>query len=246
MSQSNVNQPLLELGGYTFSKIVVDQMTDANGTKHEVMFVTAHKDGKYTESGNFHRCRPLPNVYKLVYVATITRFHAFHFLTAGQLFLIKGAYSSLEQHKYHVISTTLLGVDTRVTKMLLRGSGADAHIFVGTENGIYRVPTADCARFTDCCSCVAARDPYCTYDLTSHKCLAVGSMDSDRENLLQDFTQGNSSLCFAAAMSMGGMSTAPSANGKGCSTGVTTTVVDMTTEINTDQATTTLPYITGM
>ena len=48
MKQSNGNQPLLELGGYTFSKIVVDQMTDANGTKHEVMFVTAHKDGKST------------------------------------------------------------------------------------------------------------------------------------------------------------------------------------------------------
>ena len=167
-------------------------------------------------------------------------------LTAGQLFLIKGAYSSLEQHKYHVISTTLLGADTRVTKMLLRGSGTDAHIFIGTENGIYRVPTADCARFTDCCSCVAARDPYCTYDLTSHKCLAVGSTDSDRENLLQDFAQGNSSLCFAAAMSMDSMSPAPSANGKGCSTGVATTAVDMTTGINTDQATTTLPYITGM
>ena len=45
VSQSNLAQPLLELGGYTFSKIIVDQMTDANGTKHEIMFVTAHKDG---------------------------------------------------------------------------------------------------------------------------------------------------------------------------------------------------------
>ena len=35
----------VSLGGYTFSKIIVDQMTDANGTKHEIMFVTAHKDG---------------------------------------------------------------------------------------------------------------------------------------------------------------------------------------------------------
>ena len=130
--------------------------------------------------------------------------------------------------------------------MLLRGSGTDAHIFIGTENGIYRVPTADCARFTDCCSCVAARDPYCTYDLNSHKCLAVGSTDSDRENLLQDFAQGNSSLCFTAAMSMDGMSTAPSVNGKGCSTGVTTIPVDTTTEINTDQAIPTLSSITGM
>jgi hypothetical protein len=49
VSQSNLAHPLLELGGFTFSKIVVDQVTDANGTKHEVMFVTAHKDGKSTE-----------------------------------------------------------------------------------------------------------------------------------------------------------------------------------------------------
>ena len=130
--------------------------------------------------------------------------------------------------------------------MLLRGSGANAHIFIGTENGIYRVPTADCARFTDCCSCVAARDPYCTYDLVSHECLAIGSTDSDRQNLLQDFARGNSSLCSAAAMNMNGMSTAPSSNGNGCSTSVATTAVAMTTEVNTDQATAAVTYFTGM
>ena len=131
--------------------------------------------------------------------------------------------------------------------MLLRGSGADAHIFVGTENGIYRVPTADCARFTDCCSCIAARDPYCTYDLSSHvhACVAVGSADSDGENLLQDVALGNSTLCVAAAMSMEGTSTAPSANGNGCST-TTTMAVPMTTGGDAGQAITTLPSITGM
>lgn len=44
--QSNGPHPLLQLEGYVFRKIVVDQMTDANGTRHEVMFVTAYKDGK--------------------------------------------------------------------------------------------------------------------------------------------------------------------------------------------------------
>lgn len=46
VSQSNQARPLLELDGYTFSKIVVDQVIDADGNKHEIMFVTAHKDGK--------------------------------------------------------------------------------------------------------------------------------------------------------------------------------------------------------
>ena len=54
--QSNGPRPLLELPGYTFSKIIVDQMSDANGTQHEVMFVTAHRDGKCSD---LYVCRPL-------------------------------------------------------------------------------------------------------------------------------------------------------------------------------------------
>ena len=45
MSQSNGPLPLLELPGYIFRKIVVDQVVDVSGTRHEVMFVTAHKEG---------------------------------------------------------------------------------------------------------------------------------------------------------------------------------------------------------
>ena len=189
----------------------------------------------------------LPNSIYFCTLCPLPDFILFSFVHVGQLFLIRGAYSSLDERGYHVISTTLLGDDTKVTQMLLRGSGADAHIFVGTENGIYRVPTADCARFTDCCSCVAARDPYCTYDLSSHvhACVAVGLAGSDRENLLQDVTLGNSTLCVAAAMSMEGTSTAPSANGNGCST-TTAMAVPMTTGGDADQAITTLPSITGM
>ena len=46
-TQSNGPRPLLELPGYKFSKIVVDLVRDANGTLHEVMFVTAHRDGEF-------------------------------------------------------------------------------------------------------------------------------------------------------------------------------------------------------
>ena len=44
--QSNGPHPLLKMEGYVFRKIVVDQVTDANGTRHEVMFVAAYNDGK--------------------------------------------------------------------------------------------------------------------------------------------------------------------------------------------------------
>ena len=46
VKQSNGPHPLLQLSGYLFHKIVVDQVDDVNGTQREVMFVTAHRDGK--------------------------------------------------------------------------------------------------------------------------------------------------------------------------------------------------------
>lgn len=44
--QSNGPHPLLRMDRYVFRKIVVDQVTDANGTRHEVMFIAAYNDGK--------------------------------------------------------------------------------------------------------------------------------------------------------------------------------------------------------
>ena len=49
-----------------------------------------------------------------------------------------------------------------ITKMVLHGTGDDAHIFIGTYNGIYRVPVQSCSDYTICMSCTEARDPYCS------------------------------------------------------------------------------------
>ena len=113
--------------------------------------------------------------------------------------------------------------------MTLRGSGPSAYIYIGTENGIYRIPTADCGRLTDCCSCVSARDPYCMYDLSSFKCVAMASTDSNRAAFLQDYTQGNSNLCTAMATESSN-SAAPS-GGDGCSSsGTETAAVETSNE----------------
>ena len=93
--------------------------------------------------------------------------------------------------------------------MTFHGAGADAHIYVGTENGIYLVPTTDCGRLTDCCSCVSARDPYCTYDVINYACVAVGSSESAPGDLLQDYAQGNTSLCLEAALRLGDTGATP-------------------------------------
>lgn len=164
-------------------------------------------------------------MFALVRVSTITNFRhdcSDHYLmstiilvNAGKLHLIKGAYSSTEtnpEENYHVISTTPLGTGAEVTQMTLHGSGATAYLYIGTENGIYQIPTADCGRLTDCCSCVAARDPYCTYDMHSYECVAVGSTESSQVDLLQDYAKGDSSLCAALATE-NSSSVPPGANG---------------------------------
>lgn len=99
--------------------------------------------------------------------------------------------------------------------MTLHGSGPSAFIYIGTEDGIYRIPTADCSRLTDCCSCVSARDPYCMFDLSSFECVAMGTTNSNRAALLQDYTEGNSNLC--AAMATESSSSAAPSGGDGCS-----------------------------
>ena len=106
--------------------------------------------------------------------------------------------------------------------MTLRGQGADAHIYVGTENGIYLIPTADCGRLTDCCSCVSSRDPYCTYDVKNYACVAVGSSDSAPVDLLQDYARGNTTLCLEAALRIEGTGATPTGSCSGKATTATT------------------------
>lgn len=39
-------QPLLQLSSYTFMRIVVDTVLDANGTSHAVFFIAAYEEGR--------------------------------------------------------------------------------------------------------------------------------------------------------------------------------------------------------
>ena len=115
--------------------------------------------------------------------------------------------------------------------MTLLGSGVGAYVYIGTENGIYQISTADCGRLTDCCSCVSMRDPYCTFDLHTLTCVAVGSTNSSKVELIQDFAGGNSSLCIAITTSADSTSSATStSNGGGCGTTVVETTVTTATE----------------
>ena len=81
-----------------------------------------------------------------------------------------------KKRTHHIIQTTVLAEGSPdsthfVTKMEQLGSGPDAHIYIGTETDLYRVPVQSCSSHSTCCQCVAARDPYCAYDTSAGYCV---------------------------------------------------------------------------
>ena len=110
-----------------------------------------------------------------------------------KLVLIKA--TRLPNQPYHVIQTIELGPSSAISQMKVHGTGSETHIYLGTDNGIYGIPVADCSSYTDCCSCLNARDPYCGFDTSSHTCVSVVPSNRGSLNLVQDVANGNSSLC---------------------------------------------------
>ena len=98
--------------------------------------------------------------------------------------------ASLSQgQEYHVIHSEVLGRPTHISEMQLSEEG---HIYLTTDNGIYGLSVANCSAYTDCCSCVAARDPFCAYDTSSDTCVSVFGANFDA---IQDVTNGNTAYC---------------------------------------------------
>ena len=102
--------------------------------------------------------------------------------------VIKAAFSQGQQ--YHIIRTEVLGAHTQVSQMKLSEEG---NVYVATDSGIYGISVTDCSVYTDCCSCVAARDPFCAFDTSSEQCVAVSSLSN--ANLVQNVSTGRSDRC---------------------------------------------------
>ncbi|XP_056154261.1 semaphorin-4A [Lampris incognitus] len=60
--------------------------------------------------------------------------------------------------------------------------------FVGTSEGVVRVPTANCSFYWSCDQCVLARDPFCGWDPDSRACVRVTTV---KAGLSQDVDKGN-------------------------------------------------------
>lgn len=99
---------------------------------------------------------------------------------------------------HHVIQTIILPMDqdssSLVTKMEFLGSGPNAHIYIGTETDIYRVPVQTCSSYDSCCLCVTSRDPYCAFDTSSGSCTTFDAT-GQQGALIRDYISGDSGLC---------------------------------------------------
>lgn len=128
---------------------------------------------------------------------------------SGNIVLLKVTYiPSRVGDKFHISQSVVLepgqasGPETiyrspprDITQMKLRGTGPQAQVYVGTTTGIYRVPTSQCGDYTDCCSCIEARDPYCAFDSTLLRCVAVEDGNRGSGSLVQDVVNGNVTMC---------------------------------------------------
>ncbi|CAM4704000.1 unnamed protein product [Leuciscus chuanchicus] len=66
-------------------------------------------------------------------------------------------------------------------------------LFIGSSEGVFRVPVSNCSAYPNCAECVLARDPFCGWDSKTRACVTVTGMDS---NLQQDVENGNvNKLC---------------------------------------------------
>uniref|UniRef100_A0A3P8SI72 Sema domain-containing protein n=1 Tax=Amphiprion percula TaxID=161767 RepID=A0A3P8SI72_AMPPE len=61
-------------------------------------------------------------------------------------------------------------------------------IYVGTSEGVVKVPTANCSFYWTCAQCVLARDPFCHWDPVSRTCVIVSKIPT---TLGQDIDGGN-------------------------------------------------------
>ncbi|XP_067252652.1 semaphorin-4A [Chanodichthys erythropterus] len=61
-------------------------------------------------------------------------------------------------------------------------------LFIGSSEGVFRVPLSNCSAYPNCAECVLARDPFCGWDSETRVCATVSGMGS---KLRQDVESGN-------------------------------------------------------
>lgn len=82
-----------------------------------------------------------------------------------------------------------------VTSMKL--SPSKGVIFIGTSEGVQRLPLANCSFYRTCAQCILSQDPFCGWDSGGRRCVEVGS--SSGTALAQDVERGHVDEACAGA-----------------------------------------------
>lgn len=82
-----------------------------------------------------------------------------------------------------ITMTTCSGLSIKIALSAIYGFNIDAtilhhppkgHLYVATAMEVQRLPLADCGRYGDTCrECILSRDPYCGWDKSRRKCVAI-------------------------------------------------------------------------
>ncbi|XP_047662455.1 semaphorin-4E-like isoform X2 [Tachysurus fulvidraco] len=83
-----------------------------------------------------------------------------------------------------------------------RGTGKDrtvqGQLYAGSEKAMVQVPLNTCDHYASCMDCELARDPYCGWDLSAERCIAIKNIHPDTHSeVVQSLRDGNAAHCPA-------------------------------------------------
>ncbi|XP_017568604.1 semaphorin-4A [Pygocentrus nattereri] len=97
----------------------------------------------------------------------------------------------LQNNGFHIIEEIQVFKQPQTVKSILL-SVTKGVVFVGSSEGVIRVPVSNCSFYSSCAECVLARDPFCGWDLLGKACIPVSDMKPDLNvSIRQDIENGN-------------------------------------------------------
>ncbi|XP_016313875.1 semaphorin-4B isoform X2 [Sinocyclocheilus anshuiensis] len=87
----------------------------------------------------------------------------------------------------HIIEEIQIFKQPQTVKNILLSTSKGV-LFIGSSEGVFRVPVSNCSAYPNCAECVLARDPFCGWDSKTRACATVSRIGS---NLRQDVESGN-------------------------------------------------------
>uniref|UniRef100_A0A3B4BS05 Sema domain-containing protein n=1 Tax=Pygocentrus nattereri TaxID=42514 RepID=A0A3B4BS05_PYGNA len=89
----------------------------------------------------------------------------------------------LQNNGFHIIEEIQVFKQPQTVKSILL-SVTKGVVFVGSSEGVIRVPVSNCSFYSSCAECVLARDPFCGWDLLGKACIPVSDMKPDLSSAL--------------------------------------------------------------